>query len=183
VKILKCSNEKKIDLCVGEVISKSKIYFFDLTPKAASPKNEFALIGHNQTNYFSIRKGSIGKTYSNIGETFGVLLENKDNLNVPMFSLEGYEYLNNKCKGDSGAPVYDPLQDRILGVFTECFIGKESNKVIKLAIDSSAIYEYSSLYENNLNFTIPKDSIESTLKENVIERGRELDYEIKNGFH
>jgi len=50
-------------------------------------------------------------------------------------------------------------------------------------VNKLAIYEYSSLYENNLKLSIPKDSIESTLKENVIERGGELDNEIKNGFH
>lgn len=182
VKILKCSNEKKIDLCHGEVTSTDKIYFFDLVQKSTSAPQDFVLIGHNNNNYFSVRKGITGKLINNIGESFGVRPEQRDNLNVPMFTLDGYEYSNGKCKGDSGSPVFDPYSDKILGVFTECFTSNKTAQVTKLAIDAIAVYEFTNLNANNINLKIKQSSIHLSKKSNKPEIGKELDEEIKFGF-
>lgn len=185
VEILRCGNEQKIDLCYGLIRAGRKIYFLDVTNRTPNKTQAVAIVGHNNLNYFSVRKGEVGDLIQNSGEKFGVPFNERDNINVPMIELTHYDYPNGKCKGDSGCPVFDVFSGDLLGVFTICYSGKESGVVHKLAIDTRSVYSFIGS-DSKLNyFRIPKDSIykkpNPASVEDKIERGREFDLEKKTG--
>jgi len=186
IEIIRCRNDQKIDLCYGQIKAERKIYFIDVSNKTPNKTQGVAIIGHNNLNYFSVRKGEVGDIIQNSGEKFGVPLSDRDNINVPMIELTKYDYPNGKCKGDSGCPVFDFFSGDLVGVFTICYSGKESGIVHKLAIDTRSVYSFIGS-DSKLNyFRIPKDSIykkpkvdEKTDKE--FERGSEFEIEKKTG--
>lgn len=186
VEILKCGNEQKIDLCYGHIRATKKIYFFDVTNRAPNKTQGMAIIGHNNSNHFSIRKGEVKDFVQNAGEKYRIPLDKRINLNVPMIEVGNYEYANGKCRGDSGSPVFDYFTGDLLGVFTECNTDKETREVHKLAIDTRAVYSFINTDSKMNYFKLPKDSIYKAPKETVKEmvefgRGREFEAEQKNG--
>jgi hypothetical protein len=186
VEILRCGNDQKIDLCYGEIKTTQKIYFFDVINKTPNKSQGIAIVGHNNTNYFSIRKGEVADIIQNSGEKFGVAVSDRDNINVPMVELTNYDYPNGKCKGDSGCPVFDFFTGDLIGVFTICYSGKQSGIVHKLAIDARSVYSFIGT-DSRLNyFKIPKESIFKKSKaeaksDEEFEKGNEFEIERKTG--
>lgn len=187
VEILRCRNEQKIDLCYGQIKADRKIYFMDVTTKAPNKTQGIAIVGHNQSNYFSVRKGEVADFIQNSGEKFGVPVSDRDNINIPMVELSKYDYPEGKCKGDSGCPVFDYFTGDLIGVFTICYKGKQSGDVHKLSIDTRSVYSFISS-DSKLNaFKIPSEAIykrpkaEKTDDRETFERGREFEIERKSG--
>lgn len=182
VEILKCSNENKIDLCYGKIVSEKKIYFFDIVNRSPNKSQEFAIIGHNG-DYFSVKKGNVVQQIVNVDEKYGVPLAEQDNRNTSMIQLGRYEYKNGSCKGDSGSPVFDIYTGDLFGIFTNCN-GKKGEIRDKFAIDSKEIYKFINSDSKFLKFKIPSDHfyfkpIET--RESKPARGEEFEIERKTG--
>jgi len=132
VNIVRCENENNIDLCLLQAKKmKPKAY---LAPKQVKLGLGHAVrfVGHCGGKW-RIGKGEIIAIYNDFNAKYQQWSQKK-NLKTQMIEIS-----QNICPGDSGGPIFNPINGALLGIVTKFFTRKKDNRVWNLGITTKEI--------------------------------------------
>lgn len=110
-----CSNDNKIDICTGKILSIKSTPFFEAIGNTHKQGDIFTSIGHcteGQKEEYSVKKGEIKLTTNNYQYKFNRPTDS-ENRNTLLIEVN-----LKRCVGDSGGPLFDPFTGALIGMYS-----------------------------------------------------------------
>jgi S1-C subfamily serine protease len=146
VRMIKCSDDRKIDLCIFRANGyKPKAhYILNSDNLVVGQKN--VLIGHCHMYPWKIKSGKTIKIWKDIEARIGL---SKLGTGSPVEMVEGSF---DPCPGDSGAALFSSNKGILLGMITEGY--KTASKTYQVAISNKELFNYFKKYRNDLGESV-----------------------------
>lgn len=143
VAILKCGDERNIDLCLMRLSNSSFKHFFKLSSNKVGIGENVIKIGHCKNPPFAVDYAKLGKDYVKniVSKRGGVQRWNKGvsmiETNVP------------QCSGDSGGPQFSSNTGVLVGVTTVTHTDTKTNQKFMMSIAGFEVESFVSKYKKN----------------------------------
>ncbi len=108
-----CSDQRKIDLCVLRAKNYRPKRHFNFSKNKIGLGQKVVLIGHCEDPPWSVKSGEIIKTWADIQSNLGKTQVKRND------GVETIETNVFQCGGDSGGPLFSPVNGRLVGMTTE----------------------------------------------------------------
>jgi len=134
-----CGDQRKIDLCVLKATNYKPKKIFSFSQSKIGLGQKVVLVGHCEDPPWSVKSGEIIKTWSDIQENLG---------KVEVTRNDGVETIETnvfQCGGDSGGPLFSPVNGKLVGMTTERHVITKDQKEIRkymMSITSLEIEKY-----------------------------------------
>ncbi|MBT7608425.1 MAG: trypsin-like peptidase domain-containing protein [Bacteriovoracaceae bacterium] len=146
IRMIKCSDERKIDLCIFRVNGFKPKSYFVLNENSISIGQRNILIGHCHLFPWKIKSGKTLKVWKDIESKIGL---SKLGTGSPVEMVEGSF---KPCPGDSGAALFSSNKGILLGMITEGY--KTSSKTYQVAISNKELFKYYKKYHKELGESV-----------------------------
>ncbi|MCO4794413.1 MAG: trypsin-like peptidase domain-containing protein [Bacteriovoracaceae bacterium] len=146
VEFASCSDKRKIDLCVLKARNLKLKKTFTFSRQRIGLGQKVVLIGHCEDPPWSAKSGKIIKTWSDIQQNLGKM---KVTRNDGVQTIETNVF---QCGGDSGGPLFSPINGRLVGMTTERHVVTKGSKELKKYMMSITAKEIEAYIKKNRNF-------------------------------
>ena len=141
-----CGDKRKIDLCVLKAKNYKPKKFFSFSRSKIGLGQKVVLVGHCEDPPWSVKSGEIIKTWADIQENLGKVQVTRND------GVETIETNVFQCGGDSGGPLFSPVNGHLVGMTTERHVITRDQEEIKKYMMSITALEIEKYVKSKSNF-------------------------------
>lgn len=142
--VLKCGDDRNIDLCLARIEDSNVRYFFKISNKKSGMGESVIKIGHCKTPPFDVDYAKLGNDYVKniVSKKGGKQVWNK---NVSMIETNVPQ-----CSGDSGGPQFSSNTGFLIGVTTVTHTESRTRKKYMMSIAAFEVNAYLNEFKSSV---------------------------------